>query len=190
MARHLLTALVLVLALAGLGGCTWGLAGDTAQEDLAIGAADYRLGPGDEVRVVVFGQPTLSGDFVVDGSGSVAMPLVGGVPATGRTVREFERAVEDRLRGDYVLEPRVSAQVTTFRPYFILGEVNKPGKYPFVDGLTVVNAIATAEGFTYRAETGRVLIKRSGDTAEHAVRLSPTTPVMPGDTIRVPERFF
>lgn len=151
---------------------------------------EYRLGTGDAVKIIVFNQDNLSGTFTVDGTGTISMPLVGEVPAGGKTVREFEDAVKDRLRGNYLVDPKVSVQVVTYRPYYILGEVNGPGEYPFTDGLTVLNAIATAHGFTYRANTRIVYIKRAGEPNEKAYRLTPTTMVMPGDTIRIVERFF
>lgn len=186
----LIAILTLCAGLAACGGALFGGGGRQAALPDALERGDYRLGAGDEMRIVVFGQDQLSGEFVVDGSGAVSLPLVGEIPASGQTLREFERTVEDRLRGDYLVDPRVSVQVITFRPYYILGEVNRPGQYPFADALTVLNAIATAGGFTYRADTGRVMIKRAGEDVEHAVRLTPGTRVYPGDTVRIPERFF
>ncbi|NHK29482.1 polysaccharide export protein [Parvularcula flava] len=171
----------------------------TAQPAVAaqdIGASDhgslddYRLGSGDKLRVIVFEEEGLSGEFQVDGSGLVSMPLVGEIRAAGQTVRQFEVAVEDSLRGAYLRDPRVSAEVLDFRPYYILGEVNRPGTYPYISGLTVLNAVATAEGFTYRANQRNVYIRRAGEGEEQRYPLSSTTQVNPGDTIRIGERIF
>ena len=151
---------------------------------------EYKLGAGDQVRVIVFGEDNLSGEFIVDGGGAVSMPLVGEVRARGRTIREFQRGVEAALKGGYLNDPRVSAEVMNYRPFYILGEVEESGEYPFSEGLTVVNAVATAGGFRYRANTKVIFIKRSGDFNEIEYPLTTTTPVRPGDTIRVGERLF
>ena len=152
--------------------------------------SEYRLGSGDQLRLIVFGEDTLSGEYMVDGSGAVSLPLIGEVRAGGLTLREFQRAVEASLREGYLNDPRVSAEVMNFRPFYIMGEVREPGEYPFTSGLTVVNAVATAGGFTYRANTRRVFIKRAGAALEVEFPLTANTPVEPGDTIRIGERFF
>lgn len=154
------------------------------------GADDYVLGPGDKVRVLVFGEATLSGEFIVAGSGRVSFPLIGEVAAAGLTVQKFRTEVDHQLRQGYLREPRVSVEVLTYRPFYILGEVNKPGEYPYTSGLNVLNAVATAGGFTYRAQTKRVLIRRAKEAAEQPYPLAADTRVSPGDTIRVPERLF
>lgn len=161
---------------------------DPSQEQREI--SEYRLGSGDRMRVIVFGEDTLSGEYTVDGSGAVSLPLIGEVRAGGLTLREFQRAVEASLREGYLNDPRVSAEVMNFRPFYIMGEVREPGEYPFTSGLTVVNAVATAGGFSYRANTRRVFIKRAGAATEVEYPLTVNTPVQPGDTIRVAERFF
>ena len=152
--------------------------------------ADYRLGAGDRLRIIVFEEEALSGEFQVDGSGMVSMPLIGQLRAEGLTTSGFATAVEDSLRGRYLREPRVSAEVLNFRPYYILGEVGRPGTYPYTSGLTVLNAVATAEGFTYRANQRVVYIRRAGEDAESQYPLTSTTLVRPGDTIRIGERIF
>lgn len=152
--------------------------------------ADYRLGSGDKIRVTVFGEEQLSGEFFVGASGKVALPLLGEIQAGGLTLREFQAEVETALKDGYLKEPKVSAEVLNYRPFYILGEVNKPGTYPYTSGLTVVNAVATAEGFTYRANTKRVFIKRANELSEKEYPLTTTTMVAPGDTIRIAERFF
>lgn len=153
-------------------------------------AAAYRLGSGDEIRVTVFGHKDLSGDFTVDGSGLVALPLVGNIRAGGLVVRNFERNIVKALKPDYLKNPRVSAEVLNYRPFYIIGEVKKPGSYPFVNGMSVVNAVALAGGYTYRARENRLLIIRATDSARAKQPANHDTAVLPGDVIEVPERFF
>lgn len=154
-------------------------------------ALQYKLGAGDQVRVTVFNQANLSGDFAVDGSGSIAMPLLGPITAGGTTARELEQSIADALtRGGYLVNPSVVVQVTQYRPYFILGEVSSPGSYPYTSSLTVRNAVAAARGYTYRANTKRVYIQRAGEKIERLYELTPSTAVLPGDTVRIPERLF
>lgn len=154
------------------------------------GIAGYKLGAGDEVKVTVFDEPDLSGTFVVDGQGAITMSLIGQVEVVNLTVTETSRHVEEKLRDGWLRDPKVTAELVKGRPYYILGEVNKPGEYPFVSGLTVMNAIASAGDFTYRADKARILIKSADSPNEREVVLTPTTTVRPGDTIRVRERFF
>jgi len=169
-----------------------GQAGASPIQPLAPGAShyDYILGAGDKLHIVVFGEETLTGDFVVAGNGTLAFPLIGAVPAAGHTVGQLQDEITTALKDGYIKDPRVSAEVDSFRPYFILGEVEKPGAYPYIDGLTVMNAIATAGGFTYRAKHSVVQIKSANDPKEHKVRLNEQLPLQPGDTIRVLERYF
>ncbi len=150
----------------------------------------YRLGAGDKVRIQTFGENSLTGEFNVSGSGTVSLPLVGDMRAQGLTTGELQVAIQNALKNGFLTDPQVSVEVLNYRPFYILGEVTKPGEYPYTNGLTVLNAVATANGFTYRADTHRVFIKRANDTAEHELDLTTTTPVEPGDTIRIKERFF
>jgi polysaccharide export outer membrane protein len=150
----------------------------------------YILGVGDKVKMTVFGEANLSGDFAVDSTGHVALPLVGDIKAEGLSLRAFERRVEEALKEGYLQDPRVAAEVLNFRPYYILGEVARPGTYPYISGLTVYNAVATAGGFTYRANQGSVRIKRQGEEKEMNVDLTPNLQLQPGDTIRIKERWF
>jgi polysaccharide export outer membrane protein len=155
-----------------------------------ISSNDYKLGSGDKIRVLVFGENELSGEFEVSAAGTVDMPLIGSVPAMGVTVGSFQSDVTARLRNGYLNDPKVSVQVLNYRPFFITGEVQKGGEYPYKAGLTVQDAVAVAGGYTYRANTGRVYIRRAGSGREVAVDLSQLVNVNPGDNIRVPERFF
>jgi polysaccharide export outer membrane protein len=152
---------------------------------------EYVLGAGDKVRINVFGEDTLSGEFLVPGgAGTIGFPLIGDVQAGGLTVDQLQTEIEAKLRDGYLKDPHVSIEVLNYRPFYILGEVMKPGEYPYTNGLTVLNAVATANGFTYRADTRKVYIKRANDPQEVAYPLKTTTPVEPGDTIRIGERFF
>lgn len=160
------------------------------QPPAAAQDGDYLLGSSDKVRVTVYGEPTLSGEFFVTGSGVVSLPLIGEVKAAGLTLRQFQDAVQKSLSDGYLKDPRVSVEVLTFRPFYILGEVTKPGTYPYTSGLTVLNAVATAGGYTYRADKKQVFIKRNGATEETKTELTPSVTVAPGDTIRIGERFF
>ncbi len=155
-----------------------------------VQSMDYLLGPADKVRVTVYGEPSLSGEFFVTGSGLMSLPLIGEIKAGGMTVGQFQQAVQKALSDGYLKDPRVSAEVLTFRPFYILGEVEKPGTYPYTSGLTVLNAVATAGGFTYRADKKNVWIKHNGETTENKSELTPSIVVAPGDTIRIGERFF
>lgn len=186
MFRRFLAAALVALAVCAVSGPSLAQAG--APEGFQV--SDYRLGSGDKLRVIVFGEEALTGEFVVSGTGAVSMPLIGDVNAAGRTVGEFQEAVATALRDGYINEPRVSAEVLNYRPFYILGEVNKPGTYPYTNGLTVLNAVATAEGFSYRADTRRVYIRRADAAQEQVVPLTTLTVVAPGDTIRIGERFF
>ena len=151
---------------------------------------NYKLGPGDKLRVTTYGEPDLTGEFFVGDAGDVSLPLVGVVHAGGKSIGALTAEFTKKLANGYLKDPRVSIEVLTYRPYYILGEVNKPGEFPYSSGLTIMNAAATAGGFTYRANQGRVMIKHVGEDSEHSVQLRSGTMIQPGDTIRVLERFF
>lgn len=163
--------------------------GAAAQAASAQGARTaYRLGSGDKIKVTVFGHEDMSGEFSVAGNGSVSLPFIGGIKAGGLTIDELERAIVKRLTPDYLKNARVSVEVLNFRPFDIIGEVTKPGSYPYRSGMTVINAVAMAGGFTYRAKENSFRIKRAGsDRTETAKR---DTVVFPGDVIEVLERWF
>lgn len=150
----------------------------------------YRLGPGDQLHVIVYGETDLTGDYTVSPVGTIAFPLVGEVPANGLTPDQMSQAIADRLQQGYLRHPQVSAAIAAYRPFFILGEVTHPGTYPFSAALTVRGAVAVAGGYTYRANEHRVFIKHSGEQREQSYPLDAGTRVQPGDTIRIGERFF
>ncbi|MEG3092742.1 polysaccharide biosynthesis/export family protein [Sphingomonas sp. PB1R3] len=150
----------------------------------------YALSGGDRVRVVVFGDPALGGEFTIGGAGFISLPLIGEVEVRGLTSTQLQDRIVARLSDGYVKDPRVAVEVLTTRPFYILGEVNKPGQYPFANGLTVLGAVAQAGGYTYRAKTKQVLIKHAGTDAEVTEDVTAKTMVAPGDTIRIKERWF
>ena len=159
---------------------------------LAADSADleYRLGPGDRVKVTVFGHPDLSGEFELDGEGRFSLPLVQNVDAAGLSLHELQQRVTEKLRPDYLRNPRVSAEVLNYRPFFIIGEVKTPGSYAYASGMTVIRAVALAGGFTYRAKQKKMLITRARDPDRRKQPARQDTVVMPGDVIEVPERLF
>jgi polysaccharide export outer membrane protein len=150
----------------------------------------YTLDSGDKLRIVVFGQDGLTNSYGVDAAGSITMPLIGAVRARGLSVAELSTAIEARLRQGYIREPHVAAEIEAYRPFFILGEVSFPGQYPYVANMTVETAVAIAGGFSPRALRTQVDVSRSvrGQTVRSTVPV--TTPVRPGDTINVAERWF
>lgn len=150
----------------------------------------YRLGSGDRVKVTVYGHEDLSGEFDLDSQGNISLPLIQEVQASGLTAEQLEDAITDELQPDYLKRPKVSVDVLTYRPFYIIGEVKTPGSYPYVSGITVLNAVALAGGYTYRAKTKAVLITRPDGTEKREIEADSDTPVMPGDVIEVPERFF
>lgn len=149
----------------------------------------YELGSGDRVRITVFRHPDLSGEFDLDGQGRFALPLVGEVSAANRTVRELEREIAAAYSEGFLVDPQVSVEVMNYRPFYILGEVRNPGSYAYVNGMTVLNAVALAGGYTYRARIGGVTIARGGAN-DATLSAAGDTPILPGDIIEVPERFF
>jgi polysaccharide export outer membrane protein len=152
---------------------------------------EYKLGPGDKVRVSVYGEDALSGEFIVANNGAVAVPLVGEVQAGGLSPEALQLAIQEKLVSTgMVRTPRVSADVVSYRPYYILGEVQKPGQYPYSVGMTITKAVATAGGFTYRANERVVYITREGSTREVPTNLTAASAIGPGDTIRIAERYF
>ena len=180
-----------LLLVASLGAC--------ASKPLPTGNAayaidvghEYKLGPGDKVRITVFGEDALSGEFIVANNGAVAVPLVGEVHAGGLSPEALQVAVQEKLMSTgMVKSPRVSADVISYRPYFILGEVQKPGQYAYSVGMTITKAVATAGGFTYRANERLVYITREGETREMPTSLTAASAIGPGDTIRIAERYF
>ena len=172
---------ILVIISAMLG---WGASAVSTERPL------YKLGSGDRIVVTVFGHDDLSGEFELDGEGRIALPLIGDLIVGRKSLREAEHTITDRLKPDYLINPRVSIQVANYRPFYILGEVKQPGSYALVNGMTVVQAVAIAGGYTYRARQSRVSIQRATDPTRRQIPAGPDTGVLPGDILNVPERYF
>jgi polysaccharide biosynthesis/export protein len=151
----------------------------------------YRLGPGDVVRLITFGEESLTGEFRVSDSGTIALPLIGSVRASGLSPDVLAtRVSEALLHANLLRSPSVSAEVITYRPIFVLGEVSKPGQYPYQPGMTVVTAAAVAGGFTYRAIESYASVVRTQDGGAVEGTASRQTLIQPGDVITVFERRF
>ena len=185
------TLFILVVAAFGVCLVNARAAPSDATPASVLGPQSYHLDVGDKVKVTVYGEDDLSGEFQVDGVGNIGMPMIGPVHAAGLTTEDFTQSVQQRLvKGGFLVNPRVSAEVTNYRPFTIIGEVNKPGEYPYENGMTVINAVALAGGWTYRAEQNTVFIQHKGSDRKDAVSGSDKTIVRPGDTIIVTERVF
>ncbi len=181
----ILGSLAVALALLG-AGC-----GDGPVETAATqGVTVYKLAPDDRVKVVVYGEDDLSGEYLVGSDGNVSFPLIGSVKAGGLSLAQFRAELASSLHGRYLKDPRVSADIVAYRPFFILGEVNHPGQYPYRVGLTLNAAVATAGGYTYRANQKVVAVQHLGAPGEERFRVTSSLQVSAGDTVRVLERFF
>ena len=186
---RLLPRLFLVLLSIILSGALF-----AQEEGVSAGDAgadgDYRLGAGDVVIVTVHNHDDLSGTFKLDGSGSISMSLIGAIKAAGLTSTELENAVIDLLRPDYLVNPRVTVSVQNYRPYYLIGEVNRTGAFNYVDGMSYLTAIAIAGGYSYRAKKGVVFVIRGDDQGREEIEMDVDEKVQPGDIIRVAERLF
>lgn len=151
---------------------------------------DYVLGPGDKLKLTVFEETDLSGDYTIDGSGFVRLPLIGQVRASGLNATQLEAAIASSLSRGYLKQPRVSVQVATYRPFYIIGAVAKPGEYPYVNNMTALNAIALAGGYTPSAVESAIYIRREGSNTEVKMPVDRSTQIRPGDVVRVNTTLF
>jgi polysaccharide export outer membrane protein len=181
---------VLGLVVAGLAGC----AGEPPPLNVSADSAlqsGYRLDTGDKLHIIVYNETSITGDYNISPDGTVDVPLAGAVKVRGLSIAQAVAAISARLADGLFINPRVDVEVLNYRPYYILGEVAKPGEYPFVPGMTVTQAIAAAGGFTYRANQKKAFLLRASAPGERTVRFKDmVVPVMPGDTIRIGERYF
>lgn len=178
----------MLLVAAGLGACNPGAGLPPLPRS---DSRDYLLGPGDRVRIITFGDQQLTGEFRVNDSGFIAIPLLGNVEAAGLTPRELERRVEAALtQAKLFKNPSVSVEVVAYRPIFVLGEVSKPGQYPYQPGMTAVAAVAIAGGFTYRAVTDVFSVVRTTNGRSVEARAYRQSVLQPGDVLTVYERVF
>ena len=180
--------LAIVLAL-GVAGCTSSGSQPQADGAPAGGGGEYTLVAGDRIKLVVEGEKDFSGEFTVDSAGAITAPIVGAVPASGKTLHELADAYGAKLRDGQILrEPKVTAEPVGLRPIFVLGEVKRPGQYAYVSGMTIQSAVELAEGYTYYAKQSAAEITRGGRTVE--VDVATEMKILPGDTVRIPKRFF
>jgi polysaccharide export outer membrane protein len=159
-------------------------------ETLQPNIPQYLLGSGDKVRVTVYGEDDLSGEYAVDGNGYISLPLIGDVKAAGLSAPALQIAIANAYGNGYINEPRVSVEVTTYRPFTIIGQVERPGQYSYVNGMNVVNAVAMAGGYTPQASESYVYIRHEGDTREERVDADQDVQVRPGDTVYVKRTAF
>lgn len=187
-----LTTLFLCLTMVALAGCSGGgLPSRAAPKSVAVPGEDYRLEPGNQVRVTVFNEAALSGDFAVDPTGRLALPLVGNIPASGLTATELaDRIGKQMVQFALLRDPQVSVQILTFRPVYVLGEVRQPGEFPYTPGLTILRAIARAGGYAYRAREDLVVLVRQEGNEQASYYADQQTPLQPGDIIKVLERLY
>jgi protein involved in polysaccharide export with SLBB domain len=150
----------------------------------------YLLSVGETVKITTYDEETLTGEFNIGPDGMLAFPLLGNIKAVDLSPADLGLAITTALSDGFVNSPRVSVEVKNYRPIYVLGEVNKPGEYPYIPDMTALAAIAKADGFTYRAQQKRIYIKRSKQAEEVLTTLGSNTPVFPGDVIRVTERYF
>jgi polysaccharide export outer membrane protein len=197
-ARNLL-CLFVFLALAACSGAapvTTDLSGTPALASYASAppardsGGPYLLGPGDRLRIKAYSDEQLNGEYEVNSSGYVSIPLAGEIKAAGLTTRKLERAIVARMKGKIARDPKITVEIATYAPFYIYGEVKKAGEYPFRPGLTVADAVATAGGLTYRANESKIYLRRADKPTEQVVTLDRPVRVFPGDNIRVSERMF
>lgn len=192
-ARFLFHAGLAGVLAAGLAGCAaTNLPVTSVQSANSELDGGYHVADGDKLRVTVFDEAALTGAYTIGDGGVLAMPLIDSIDAHGKTTDQLAQAIAKKLKdGGYVLSPRVAVEITEHRPFYILGEVAKPGEYPYSGELTVAQAVAKAGGYTPRADKGVVQIKRQDWKTAKKIRFnSQILKVAPGDTITVPEAFF
>jgi polysaccharide export outer membrane protein len=192
--RIVLLCLLPALALAG---CTGAPATYQSAQAASFGpppnrgtTGPYVLGPGDKVRLKIYGDADVNGDYEVNSAGFVSIPLVGQIKAAGLTTAQLENALKARMRGKVANDPKVNVEIATYASFYVHGEVKKAGVYPFQPGLTVADAVATAGGLTYRANEDKVLLRRAGSNETVIVPVEGSVRVYPGDNLRVAERYF
>ncbi|MBS0275911.1 MAG: polysaccharide export protein [Proteobacteria bacterium] len=191
--RHLAVAAAVTLAAAASIGEA--RAQDAAAQPAAFQppasiAETYKLGSGDKLRVIVYGEDDLGGTFDVDGNGFISLPLIGQVKVSGLSAHDVERAITAKFADGFLKQPRVNVEVTQYRPFYVLGEVNRPGAYPYVDGMSVQNAVADAGGYTEKAIESGFYVRHAGETKETYVSANGPAAIYPGDVVRIESSMF
>jgi protein involved in polysaccharide export with SLBB domain len=179
-------ALGFILLCIALAGCASGDSTIPVSES----AGEYTLGVGDKLRVNVYGQEELSQEYTVEAGGIISIPLIGSVRTSGYTAREIEKSIADKLHPGYLVNPKVSVEVINFRNVYVLGEVQQPGKYEYAPNMTVLQAVASASGYTYRANENSAEVTRHVKGALSTFTVTDKTMLKPGDTILIKRRWF
>ena len=161
---------------------------DTASP--ADGGADYHLGVGDKIHLTVYDETDLSGDFQIDATGTVRLPLIGQMKAGGLTAHQLETEIAGALAQGYLNDPKVAVEVSDYRPFYVVGEVQKPGQYPSPNGRTATSAAARAGGYTAKAVQSVIYVRHQGENAEHRLAATDASAVRPGDVVRVDSTAF
>jgi protein involved in polysaccharide export with SLBB domain len=195
MAKSAAAGFLLVFCLLAVTGCSassnLGPVSEAEQNTIIEAAkGSPRLQAGEKIRLTVYGEASLSGDYQIDPSGYLSLPLAGTVKAAGLTQAELEQELSRKFRSEYLRNPKVTISITEFRPFYILGEIERPGAYPYTSGLNVLSAIAIAGGTTYRGSRSTVLIQHPGEGGMREYPLTSSVPILPGDIIRIPQRYF
>jgi polysaccharide export outer membrane protein len=194
--RGLRALIICLIAAPAMSGC---VTAPVAVAPVPLGYAEpmparhdraYHLDAGDRLRVVVYGQEGLTNTYTIDAAGAITLPLIGSVPARGRTPAGLANEIGARLRNGYIREPSVAVEIDSYRPFFILGEVAAPGQYPYVPNMTVESAVAIAGGFSPRAKRDAVTLTHSDASGAGRFVVPLGTPIDPGDTVFVSERWF
>lgn len=155
-----------------------------------VASAPYILRPTDQVRVQVYNESSVTGEYAIDSAGFISVPLAGRIKAAGLTTLALEKSIAAKLNRGILKDAGVNVQVSGYSPFYIRGEVKKPGEFPYRPGMTVADAVALAGGYTYRANETKIFVRPAGVAQEHIYTLDTDAPVSPGDNIRIPERFF
>jgi protein involved in polysaccharide export with SLBB domain len=189
--REIIFWIIALVMIFSVAGCGTSVLTEAEKQSLAAAAtASPTLQAGDRLNVNVFGEDKLSGSYEIDQSGQISLPLAGTIEAAGLTQAQLEQSLAKRFRSEYLRNPKVTVTVATLRPFYIMGEVQKPGEYAYKSGLNVLTALAIAGGPTYRASRSTVQIQRRGEANMRDYPISVTVPIFPGDVISVPERYF
>ena len=191
MFRGVLVCSALLAVALLVSGCGAGAISEAEQQSLAAAAsAPATLQPSDKIRVVVFGESNLGGEYELDQAGQISVPLAGTIRAQGMTQAQLEQALSQKFRSEYLRNPKVTVTVASLAPYYMMGEVKSPGQFAYRSGLNVLTALAIAGGPTYRASRSTVQIQRRGELTMRDYPVSASVPILPGDVIKVPERYF
>ena len=189
--RKFLVCSALVAMAILVSGCSAGTLSETEAKSLAAAASGpAKLQPGDKITVYVYGEDKLSGEYQLNQSGQISLPLAGTIEAKGLTQSELEQALAKKFRSEYLKQPKVTVTIASLQPYYVMGEVEKPGEFAYKSGLNVLTALAIAGGPTYRASRSTVQIQRRGETSMREYPISASVPILPGDVVKVPERYF